>query len=420
MKNIIKIIAFISILTFFLTSCVKENFEDLPLPTHKVDFEANTTIKDLKEMFDFTDVITDDIIIKGTVISDDKYGNFYKKIVIQDSTGGIEIQVNDFDLYRLFPVGQLVYVKCKNLIIGEYKGVMQLTYDSNGSSERLPANTVKKYIFKSDGGIPIVPKTVKIPELNSEHINTLIKLENVEFDISELALTYATQNQDASRTLTDFAENTLIVRTSSHADFALDTLPSGNGDITAIFTVYNSDKQINIRNTNEVNLTNNRIERVYLLNEDFPGNLGDFSAYSVTGSQNWNYNSQYDCAIMSGYQGGAHENEDWLISPQIDLSTSTNALLTFTHAGKLYGSSWDNVSLQISSDYDGTSNPSNQGNWTEIKNFDYPTSFTFISSGAIDMTDFVGNSSVYIAFKYLSDNSTALKWEIQTVKIIAQ
>jgi len=422
MKHTIKITVFISILALFFVGCVKENFDIVPEKVYTVDFEANTTIAELKEAYSSTDFIKDDLIIKGTVISDDSHGNFYKKIVLQDSTGGIEVQIEAYDLYKKYPVGEMVYVKCKGLIIGDYKGVKQLTYNSNGSSERLPEGVLKDFLFRNTGeGKAIVPKIVKIEDLNNKLINTLVQLNNVEFIASDTSKTYADPNADASRNLTDFAENTLIVRTSSHADFAYDSIPKGNGSVIAVYTVYNSDKQINIRTKDEVMLNNDRIVRQYLLNEDFPGNLGTFTSKSVLGSNSWYYTSQYDCALMSGYSSGsAKVNEDWLISEALDMSSLTDALLTFTHAGKLYGSSWDNVSVQISTDYDGTSLPTESGTWTEIKDFEYPTNFTFISSGGIDMTEYCGNSSVYVAFKYTSDTSAALKWEISGVKIIAQ
>jgi hypothetical protein len=36
--------------------------------------------------------VTDDLIISGIVNADDKDGNFYKVITLQDSTGGIQIK----------------------------------------------------------------------------------------------------------------------------------------------------------------------------------------------------------------------------------------------------------------------------------------------------------------------------------------
>ena len=48
--------------------------------------------------------IADDIIIKGTVIANDKSGNFYKSIFIQDSTAGIQIDLDAYELHNLYHV----------------------------------------------------------------------------------------------------------------------------------------------------------------------------------------------------------------------------------------------------------------------------------------------------------------------------
>ncbi len=82
--------------------------------------------------------ITDDVIIGGIVCMDDKSGNYYKKIVIQDETGGIEIEIDQTNLYTDYPVGRKVYVRCKGLFLGNYFDIPQLgaTPDERGSLAR--------------------------------------------------------------------------------------------------------------------------------------------------------------------------------------------------------------------------------------------------------------------------------------------
>ena len=53
---------------------------------------------------------------------------------------------------------------------------------------------------------------------------------------------------------------------------------------------------------------------------------GAWTGYTVTGDQVWEwdtYGVPPGCAKMNGYSGGAVANEDWLISPAIDLSNKT-------------------------------------------------------------------------------------------------
>ena len=56
-----------------------------------------------------------------------------------------------------------------------------------------------------------------------------------------MGMTYAdaVNLSTGSRLLSDCNGNTVSVRTSGYANFADDTLPSGNGSIVGIFTIYN-------------------------------------------------------------------------------------------------------------------------------------------------------------------------------------
>ncbi|NPA35537.1 MAG: DUF5017 domain-containing protein [Chlorobi bacterium] len=153
--------------------------------------------------------------------------------------------------------------------------------------------------------------------------------------------------------------------------------------------------------------------------EGFNSDIGSFTAFNVTGAEEWSWSS-YDngCMKGSGYNSGAHANEDWLISPAIDLSSITSAILTFRHAWN-YKTTESDITLWISTDFDGTSLPTESGTWTQltIPNIPPGNDWTFIDSGDIDLSAYLGNSSVYIAFKYLSSDSAASTWEIGEVKI---
>jgi len=152
---------------------------------------------------------------------------------------------------------------------------------------------------------------------------------------------------------------------------------------------------------------------------DFESSLGDFTTVNVLGDdQDW-YHSSYQgtgYAKMSGYSGGAVPNEDWLITPEIDLTNITNSTLSVNQAINYLGDQWDQVSILISSDYDET-NPS-AANWTEIIPETKPegNSWAFVQSEAIDISAFDGET-VHVAFKYVSSDSNAPTWEVGNVSV---
>jgi len=157
-----------------------------------------------------------------------------------------------------------------------------------------------------------------------------------------------------------------------------------------------------------------------ILYESFASSLGSFSQYSVSGAQIWAW-STYKCALASGYANSTrYVNEDWLISPAIDLSKVSTSTLAFTHAGKYFNNTESaNCTLYASKDY--VSGNPNTATWTQltIPTYDKTNLFTFTSSGDIDLKSFVGSSAVHVAFVYKSDGTTTGtgNWEIKDVVV---
>lgn len=156
----------------------------------------------------------------------------------------------------------------------------------------------------------------------------------------------------------------------------------------------------------------------YAFTDGFETSWADWTKYSVTGAQTWQLDTQYgvdgtNCAKMSGYAGTNNANEDWLISPAIDLSELTTAALSFKTASKFTGNV---LEVKISSDYAG-GNP-NDATWTNLSaTLDNSNAYTWTGSGKIDISSFVGGN-VYVAFKYTSTSTASMTWEVDNVKII--
>ena len=94
-------------IAIFTTSCVKDDFDTPPTGGADPNISADQvmSIADLKAMH-----ILDNIeeiaalegtkaYLKGTVVADDKSGNFYKNFILQDETGGIAVRLNRCLLY---------------------------------------------------------------------------------------------------------------------------------------------------------------------------------------------------------------------------------------------------------------------------------------------------------------------------------
>ncbi|GEM_PF-6675105 len=241
--------ALMLLITLFVTGC-KKVFDEPPYP-EEPDLTATTTIADLKQKYPNAQEITEDIILKALVVGDDRSGNIYKKIVVQDQSGAIELQLDANNIFNSFPVGSWVYIKAKGLSIGKYNELPQLGLGLDGSqAARIPSAVMNNYLVRSYSTDVIKPLPLTISELGDQHLNMLIELQNVQFAAAELKKTYAnaanpggTQNRIAE----DCDNNTITLRMSDYANFAGDSVAKGKGTIVGIYSKFNTTKQFTVR-----------------------------------------------------------------------------------------------------------------------------------------------------------------------------
>lgn len=158
-----------------------------------------------------------------------------------------------------------------------------------------------------------------------------------------------------------------------------------------------------------------------LLDVDFDGALAPFTAYNVTGTQEWS-TSVYDgvpFAKMSGYASGASNvNEDWLISPNIFRNGSYNkVIISFLNCFNFDG---DALKVMMSNEYDGVSDPT-EYEWQDITSeFEWSEGgYVWQESGAatFDVTD---SFKLFIAFRYTSTAAAASTWEVTNVEVYGE
>ncbi|MBQ3355352.1 MAG: choice-of-anchor J domain-containing protein [Bacteroidales bacterium] len=191
----------------------------------------------------------------------------------------------------------------------------------------------------------------------------------------------------------------------------------------AIFPYTNSGENIDYKTDGSYPTTQAAIGAIaYLLEEDFESGLGMFTEYSIVGDQVWEQGEHNDnhYANMNGYaEGSAHENHDWLISPEIPFNRDFGAIMLEFKSAKNY--TGDNIRVMISSDFTG-GDPTTDGYWEDItEKFNLSTgSFSWVESGRVNVLDIISNQLgfFHFAFVYTSTDEHAAAWEIDDVKVI--
>lgn len=202
--------------------------------------------------------------LEAVVVADDKSGNFYKNLILEDLKGdlGITISIDENELHAIYPVGQKVFVNLSNLAIGYYEGLPTLGTNEGATVGRIPAGLLKSVLLKAESGLTVTPRVVKLADLNSKLYNTLIELDGMQFETATSSTTYAngTPGSEAAvnHNLQNCTGSKIVLRNSGFADFASQIVPSGNGKIVAVYSYYRNAAQLFIRNVNDLSFTGER------------------------------------------------------------------------------------------------------------------------------------------------------------------
>lgn len=458
---------------FLMTiSCVKNDEYDVPpISTEDPEIIVNSSIEALKEAWkqNYTangaliytfESSESEVYLEGYVVSSDLAGNFYKKLIVQDAIEnaqhGIEILIDKTSLFESFEVGRKIYIKADGLSITYEDGDENDPFDGvpgryklgsliNGSVEEIPSFTFAENVIRSNEVELIEPTLIHVKEFDESYINTMIQIQDIQFELSELGKTYAGESSDEydgmRQLLSCNDAYRATLQTSSFSDFKSYVIADGKGSLNAILTkdfygdfyvlIINDPTDIDFseddrcdpeildcgsvieggsevlffedfESTSEAELLSNG-----WLNTNIEGGSNDFSLRKYGGN-----------SYMQASAFNSDENplEVWLISPAIDLSLTSNEELTFkTQAGYFNG---DALAVYVSTNF---IDDIESADWILVTAdlADGPVNgygTTFTKSGLVNLSCLEGD--VHVAFRYVgADNGITTTFRIEDVKV---
>jgi len=423
---------------FFLwgTFCNCEKVWDAPPIYTGPALKANMSIKDLLRLHipNNYEKISADYIIEGTVTANDKTDNFYKSIIIQDSTAAVTIKLDGYNLFSKYAVGQKLGIALSGLWLSDYAGMTQIGVGVDRSDPAspfllgIPQPLMNRYISLLAGGKLMIPIPVLATGLVDSLKGCLVAIDQLEFVVSDTGKPYAdlVNQLPASHTLRTCAIGNLYLRTSGFASFGNALTPRGNGTATGIYTVFRTQKQLVIRDTSDLKLTGLRCSVTgpkTLFAEDFSTAITD-SSFASAGYKNLSeVGGKYFTAKktsanlyleISAFAARLNAVISWFILPPINLDHSANEILHFdTKDG------FDNGAIlqaMVSTNYDGGNSPA-RAKWTLLPAVIAKGSVSgfapqWMFSNNLDLSKFKGN--VYIAFRYEGNDPSAAIGKLTT------
>lgn len=384
---------------------------------------ANHTIADLKLLHPSLgsgaqDPVPSDepFIIKAVVVSSDQGGNCYKYMTVQDETGGIEISIDRTGLYNDYPVGQIVYIDCRGLIVGDYHNKYQLGCKYKSSVGRINQQALKKHIFKD--GLPepnhtFLANPINITgagQLSAENVNCLVKIDGCTFDSKYNGQPLATNDMTLDREVY-INGATVIVRTSNYANFRSITIDASKKYcLYGVLSIYNSEYQLTLRTKEDIQMAHNEEE---ILVNSLTFNESSLSTdWTVYPANTWTFFSNNTNGKFVYHDKATTNCDDWLISPEITLNDIQKVTLKLEHQNTVT-SQPDYYQVYYSTTYNGGA--FNESDWTafnpNINNF--PTIFGF--SNGLDVSA-IGSNKFRIALRYHKYGSAdGSRWAVKAL-----
>lgn len=153
---------------------------------------------------------------------------------------------------------------------------------------------------------------------------------------------------------------------------------------------------------------------------DFTKSACNFKAQDVelTGGLTyvWAQSASYGWKA-SAYKTTNQATESWLVSPTIDLTSTTSPVMTVNHALNFLSgaTATDFVNICVSTDY---TDDATKATWTNLTVPTWPSGadWNFVDSGDISLSAFAGKK-VTVALHYKSTTATAPTWEVKSLSV---
>lgn len=314
-----------------VASCVDNNEFGTPETACNDDVQTNITFAELDSLAgEETIQIKEDLILEGYVISSDEAGNFYNVLYLQDVASnpkaGLQLKMELSNSHLFYPEGSKVNVKLQDLYVKQKEENLELgsAFSSFGniSIGRLPSQKVMEHILLSCDNDEATPLVTSISALDTLSANTLVKIENLEFQDESLGQPFAEPEEETERILQDCEENQVMLINSAYADFHAELLPEGNGSLTAILIKDGNVPKLIIRSLDDIDFTNDRCPEIiteFTSNEIFISELADPDNNAGARFVEL-YNASTEPLDMNLWTLRRYTNDNTEVSSSIDLS----------------------------------------------------------------------------------------------------
>lgn len=192
-----------------------------------------------------TTKLVETMTICGQVVANDIRDEFTYTMILEDSTGAIEVSLDLDNIAYEFPLGCWATLVCDDLWLGSRGGTIVIGEEPTADDvvdmiSEYDLDTRLYYVER--GSIPY-PTFVSISDLNSSLVSCFIGIKDLRF-LTDEGSTFCQRDPDTGRSIS--TKHTLESRdgeqielfVASTTDYADDVIPSGYGNFYVILDLY--------------------------------------------------------------------------------------------------------------------------------------------------------------------------------------
>ncbi|MBP7828297.1 MAG: hypothetical protein KA248_00115 [Kiritimatiellae bacterium] len=225
--------------------------------------------------------------------------------------------------------------------------------------------------------------------------------------------TDSADNDPITLTMSNAPAGAVLSSTNGHGTFTW-ALPSPDGVYTTSF--YAADKDGADFET--LTITVNPPASAVTSNLwDFEDGWQGWTNYSRASGDNWsrvNFPGAESTSWKMEMEGTS--SDDWLISPALNLTAVTDPILTYWTKRENSG---NDITVKISTNYPGTGDPLAAGvSWADLS-YTRPADRNVWAKHTNNLTAYVGQEQVFVAFYYVSPSYRSTRWSVDQVRYAA-
>ncbi len=235
-------------LFLLLISCSDSQVEEQNLSISALrNFESNSR----------SILISESITLQGYVVANDKYGEFYNSIIIEDGSDAVKILVDMEENYRSYPFGAMVTINCSGLYLLNHYGALTLgAYPTDDYTlDYISQSKIGQYLkWCETPDQAHEPLQISLGELTTLHSLRYVEIEDLLISGYQGVSTYCQRDSLTGRTvatthtLSDLDGNLAELSVNRLCEYSDEPLPTQPTTLNGIVGYYQGVYSLTITN----------------------------------------------------------------------------------------------------------------------------------------------------------------------------